>query len=281
MSAVAPGTSAEGRADSVSRPERRRRGCGIDRRQFLALAPLGVLLAGCTTTPSPQRTAPGSARAPRALVYRGPAACRGCSEAVAALLRTSPAKFDVAYCGPDEELPLTAATLKPAAVYAQPGGGEVDPAWEIMRPHAKDIRDYVHAGGCYLGFCLGAYLAGSEPGYQLFPGDTDQYIRQEDATVRTSKDTIIAVDWRGKRRHLYFQDGPTFRLQPESEVTVLARYADTQYPAAIVTDSGQGRVGLVGPHPEADHSWYSEHQLHNPDGIRFDLGYDLITAACA
>jgi hypothetical protein len=56
---------------------------------------------------------------------------------------------------------------------------------------------------------------------------------------------------------------------------VLATY-DTGAGAAVVTAFGEGRVGLVGPHPEADQSWYDDARLTNPDGIRFDLGYDLI-----
>jgi hypothetical protein len=32
----------------------------------------------------------------------------------------------------------------------------------------------------------------------------------------------------------------------------------------------------VGPHPEADRSWYSNAGLTNPDGIDFELGHDLI-----
>jgi hypothetical protein len=57
---------------------------------------------------------------------------------------------------------------------------------------------------------------------------------------------------------------------------VLATY-DTGAVAALVTSYGAGRVGVVGPHPEADRHWYPR-GLTNPDGIRPDLGYDLIQA---
>lgn len=60
---------------------------------------------------------------PKALVYRGPATCDGCPEAVAHLLRTSPSNFSVDYVGPKEKIKLTAEVLSKVAVYAQPGGG--------------------------------------------------------------------------------------------------------------------------------------------------------------
>jgi len=56
---------------------------------------------------------------------------------------------------------------------------------------------------------------------------------------------------------------------------VIATY-DTGTAAALVADYGAGRVGVVGPHPEADHSWYDDAGLTNPDGVHPDLGHDLI-----
>ncbi|MFC0504900.1 BPL-N domain-containing protein [Micromonospora costi] len=216
-----------------------------------------------------------SRKKPLALVYRGPAACSGCAEAVAALLRSAPAGFRTEYCGPDEERQLSRSTLAEAAVYAQPGGGNVNRAWRRMRDHAEDIRGFVHAGGRYLGFCLGAYLAAADPGFGLIDGKVDQYISTAGASVDSTDDTVIAVTWRGRVRHMYFQDGPTFELGAGRPGAVLATY-DTGAVAAVVTTFGAGRVGLVGPHPEADRSWYADVGLTNPDGIRFDLGHDLI-----
>jgi glutamine amidotransferase-like uncharacterized protein len=131
-----------------------------------------------------------------------------------------------------------------------------------MRQHADDIKNWVNAGGHYLGFCLGGYLAGATPGFALLPGDTSQYISSPQATVGDSDDTVVPIRWRGQLRHMFFQDAPVFRLNRGAAATVLATY-------------GAGSVGVVGPHPEADQSWYTS-GLTNPDGIRPDLGYDLI-----
>ncbi|HEX5598395.1 MAG TPA: BPL-N domain-containing protein [Micromonosporaceae bacterium] len=212
---------------------------------------------------------------PLALVYRGPDSCSGCAESVAALLRSSPTGFRTEFCGPDEELEISPETLAEAVVYAQPGGGDVRPAWRRLRDHADDIRKFVHDGGHYLGFCLGGYLAGPDRGFGLLPAEVVSYINTPEASVDDTDDTIIPVRWRGKERNMYFQDGPVFRLDSGAPATVLATY-DTGEPAAVIASYGSGRVGVVGPHPEADRSWYNDVGLTNPDGIRFDLGHDLI-----
>lgn len=215
---------------------------------------------------------------PLALVYRGPAGCPGCSEAVAELLRSSSWHFDVQYVGPNERLTLSPATLQAAALYAQPGGsGELSQAYQQVKKHAHTIRNYVASGGRYLGICMGGYLAGRTPGFQLLPGDTDQFIASRGASVRTEADTIVNVHWRGKLRSMYFQDGPFFLLDRRhtSNVIVLATYTNGKV-AALITGYGKGKVGVSGPHPEATAAWYEASQLINPEGICADLGYDLI-----
>lgn len=243
------------------------------RELLLAAGSVGLVtaLSGCAR-PSP---APAPDTRPIAMVYRGKASCAGCSESVARLLESNPTPFRAVYCGPDEDVQITAASLAGAVIYAQPGGGTVTPAWHQMRRHADDIRAWVRGGGRYLGFCLGGYLAGATPGFGLLPGDAAEYVGSAGATVATTRDTVIPVRWGGAVRQMYFQDGPLFTLNPGGSATVLATY-DTGAPAAVVADYGAGRVGVVGPHPEADQSWYRGSGLSNPEGIVFDLGHDLI-----
>lgn len=110
----------------------------------------------------------------------GPAGCPGCSEAVAALLRSSPLHFTVSYIGPHEKRTLTAVNLRGVDQYAQPGGdGSVAQTMRSLGPAAaRVIKPYAGAGGHYLGFCVGAYLAGSAPGLGLLAlGDTGQYVQ--------------------------------------------------------------------------------------------------------
>lgn len=248
----------------------------VSRRRLLTRAAPAVAAALTATACSRAGTSPPAPAPLLALVYRGPGACDGCAEAVVALLRRAPRLFTVRYVGPGEHIPLTAAGLADADVYAQPGGdNDLDGTWKKVAGAADAIRDWTRGGGRYLGFCMGGYLAGRDPGFGLLPGDTAQYIASRSASVHDERDTVVAVTWRGRPRHMYFQDGPIFALEAGAEASVLATY-DNGTPAAVVAPCGRGRVGVVGPHPEADASWYADVGLTNPDGVRFDLGHDLV-----
>ncbi|MBO0790053.1 MAG: hypothetical protein J2P36_03775 [Ktedonobacteraceae bacterium] len=220
---------------------------------------------------------------PVALVYRGPGGCKGCSEAVAALLRSSKWNFDVKYVGPKENLKLSAATLRTAVLYAQPGGnGDTGKAYRNIRRQlgGSDVMSsWVKSGGRYLGICMGGFIAGDTPnwpGFDLLPGTVGQWINSPGASWKNDNDTVIPVKWRGNARWMYFQDGPYFKPDPEATgVQVLATYMNGKV-AAMTAPYVRGKMAVSGPHPEADESWYSEHHLTNPDGVNADLGHDLI-----
>jgi glutamine amidotransferase-like uncharacterized protein len=248
----------------------------VHRRQLLTrLVPLGAfgLAAACTTGSVP---ATADNASPTALVYRGPAGCPGCSEAVATVLRAAPRPFRIVYCGPGEQVAVSAESLSMAQLYVQPGGGNnLERAWSQLRAQAPAIRQWVHRGGHYLGICMGGYLAGFDPGFGLLPGDSGEYNRTKGATVRTSGDATVVVRWRGQPRRLYFQDGPSFTLHRGVRADVLATYSNG-LDAALVVPYGRGRVGVCGPHPEAPASWYRESGFAPPAGGTLDLALDLV-----
>jgi glutamine amidotransferase-like uncharacterized protein len=216
-----------------------------------------------------------------ALVYRGPASEPGCPEAVADLLRGSRWDLDVRFVGPRETLRISSGVLAVAAVYAQPGGGELKRAYRKLRRSAPVIRDYVASGGRYLGFCLGGYLAGETPGFGLLPGDADQYISSPGATTTIDGDAVIEVRWEGTARRILFQDGPYFDLDPtRGPADVLAVY-DNRLAAAVVAPFGRGRVGVVGPHPEATPDWFTDSGLRPLEPLAFDLGLHLVDRVMA
>ena len=251
----------------------------VSRRQFLTrIAPaavIGLTAAACSTA-GPAHRAGGHPTLPLAVIYRGPASAPGCAEAVAALLASAPSAFRTAYCGPDERLPLTRATLAGAALYAQPGGGDdLDAAWAAVRPFADTLRSWIRDGGHYVGFCMGGFLAGSDPGFALLPGDSGEYITSPGATVRDDGDALVDVTWRGTRRAVYFQGGPDFTLDPDRRATVVATYPNGAI-AALAAPYGAGRVGVTGPHPEAPASWYRDAGLAVPDPLPFAIGHDLV-----
>lgn len=69
-------------------------------------------------------------------------------------------------------------------------------AWEEAKQYAPAVRYFVSGGGSYLGFCLGAYLAGSDPGFDLVP-DGDEALfeaKQSGSAVKNVNNTVIEVD---------------------------------------------------------------------------------------
>lgn len=244
-------------------------------------AVLLVTLASCAHGQNdPAQVPPASAR--MALVYRGPATgCEGCSEAVADLLSSYDAGLEVAYVGPQEDLELTEAVLSRATVYAHPGGNiSLEEAVQLLGPQAASvITSYVEGGGNYLGFCLGAYLAGSEPGLGLLaPGNTGRYVDTPEAQLEDTEEGIVRVRWKGQKRWHFAQDPSVIFPSGVEGEQILSRF-DNGEVNALVRPYGEGMVGVVGTHPEADRSWYADVLWQaDLDGIDAQDGRDLIAA---
>ncbi len=234
----------------------------------LALVGAVLVLSGCSTGPFHPTDL---SERPLAVVYRGPAACDGCPEAVASLL-TEHGGFNVEFIGPDEDRKLTAEDLRVANLYAQPGG--FDDVGLAMKEMGSDATDAITAwvverGGDYLGFCMGAYLAGSEPGMGLLtPGDTAGYAESEGSLVSGPDATIIPVDWNGEVRYQYAQDPAIIVESGVEGEQVLSRFTNGTV-NALVRPVGKGAVGVVGTHPEAGPDWFTrelaEADIDGPD----------------
>lgn len=197
--------------------------------------------------------------------------------ALASMLAEGPLGFDVVTAGPRGETTVREALARPEVVlHAQPGGGGDDSdAFRRQRGDKGAIRDFVAAGGRYLGVCMGAYLA-ERAFFDLFPGRVDSYCAQRGATVADDDPAIVTVLWRGAPRRLFYQDGGVMvpRRRARGEVIALAHYPDRSI-AAAVTPFGSGRVGLCGPHPEAPQAWFDDAGLPGVGPTR-DLGDDLV-----
>ncbi|MEV0266928.1 BPL-N domain-containing protein [Streptomyces sp. NPDC050617] len=241
-----------------------------------ALVSAALLVAGCASSSSAEARQPDER--PLAVIYDGPQGCDDCAPAVAKVLREAPQGYRIKFV----KAPLKASDLAGAKLYVQPGGGaDLERTWQDLKGSADVLRTWVREGGSYLGLCFGAYLAGRDPGFGLLPGDAGGYTDSRGAVVDDDRDTVLKVAWRGKPRHMYFQDGPVFYFDRGADakgVEVLATYPGNNLPAVAVARYGKGRVGVSGPHPEADASWYERAGLNNPDGVRPDLAYDLIKA---
>ncbi|MGW4529246.1 BPL-N domain-containing protein [Amycolatopsis sp. NPDC004378] len=233
-------------------------------------------LTGCPASPErearnpPREGYPGNL----ALVCRGPATDADCADALAGLLRDSTLELDVRFTGPREQIPISTETLGKAKIYAQPGGGDLREGYQHMQDYRDLIRAYVGGGGAYLGICLGGYLAGSDPGFDLLPVPVDQYITSPAATVRTEADTVVEVCWNDRQQFLYFQDGPVF-LPGEAATDVVATYP-SGLAAALIARYGRGLVAVSGPHVEATADWYEAYDLDQPEGDLRALGFDFV-----
>lgn len=198
----------------------------------------------------------------RVAVYRGPASCDDCSEALARAIRKADPRYRVDFVGPRERDDVDAGTLRRYQIYVQPGGGQdIDAALEALGPRrVAAIRAFVAGGGGYLGLCMGAYLA-DRSDIGLIADDLDSEVRRPGSSARSEDDTVVPVRWAGRTQTLYYQDGPFLPAHADApDFRRIATYRNGDIAAARYA-SGRGTVVLSGPHPEADDSWFDEADL--------------------
>lgn len=145
-------------------------------------------------------------------------------------------------------------TFKDIDMIAFPGGiGDATSYDKFFRRKAQNsVADYVSNGGRYLGICMGAYWAGSYF-FDILDGvDAVQYIKRPTSDIKRSYSTIAPVTWNGKQENIFFYDGCAL-IGDSSKFDTIATYANGD-PAAII----QGRIGIMGPHPESTQYWFEK-----------------------
>jgi len=137
---------------------------------------------------------------------------------------------------------------------AVPGGiGDADNYFKLMGPTQDSIRQFVADGGAYLGICMGAYWAGSRYLDILDGVDAGQYITRPDACTRRPHPKGMPVTWNGTDETMYFYDGCAL-VGNKRKFKTVATYSNGDAMAIQ-----QGRVGLIGCHPESTAHWYRQH----------------------
>jgi hypothetical protein len=235
--------------------------------------------------------------APIAMVYFGKGTCAGCPDDLAKSLVRAGFEIEAAYPGD-----FTPANLASVDLVAFPGGGEESATMHALRPgEARTIHDYVAEGGHYLGVCMGAFLASpklidtsrvSAPNVWKTPPDLaslENGLNLFDGIVHNHAPTKAArmeiIDWRGAATWMYFQDGPDFELNHPETAEIWAKYSPlvvgdlfSVKVAAFQAPLGSGRVGLIGPHLEADQDWLDDDGIEIPDGTKYQRPSGQFTA---
>jgi glutamine amidotransferase-like uncharacterized protein len=248
---------------------------------FIAVI-FSLLPAGTLAGEVGEESFQGASAPPVALIYKGEGSCEeGCSDAAAEV--AIKAGFRPRFVGPmdlnhDSSASDEVALFQDAKVWIQPGGVAVT-AFFAMSPALREaIRSFVAAGGGYVGFCAGAFMAtrriGSSryAGLGILPGSTAPYFLKP-LTPELGY-SLPRVQWGGLARQVFFEGGPYF-YGYGSEAETVASYA-SGYAAAIRAHFGRGRVFVSGPHPEAPLSWTEEDGVLDPDGVDQDLAIHMV-----
>lgn len=142
---------------------------------------------------------------------------------------------------------------------AVPGGfGDSDSYDVLLKNNAKEIRNYVHNDGKYLGICMGAYWAGRHYFDILEDVEPVQYIRRPGTDTRRPHAKAIDVTWQGEEEKMFFYDGCAL-VGNRRRFRTVATYANGD-PMAII----QGQIGLIGCHPESEQFWYDSYKYMKP-----------------
>lgn len=183
---------------------------------------------------------------------------------------------------------MSAEQLASYGMIIWPGGSGGTEAQSISAGTRVRIRKAVQeAGVSWLGFCAGAFVAvaptpadGGAPSYGLGivnGPELDYYSREAwyQANGGTDIEMATATFADGRKRDLLWYGGP---VTPETPGGVVARYSDG---TAMISQiqSGKGFVVLSATHPTAPQSVRDEFGLKDPDGLDFDIVWELIQSA--
>ena len=139
-----------------------------------------------------------------------------------------------------------------------PGGlGDASSYDFLMRENADRIRDFVATGGRYLGICMGAYWAGPQFLNILTGLDVNQYIRRPGTDTHRPHAKALKIDWQGQEEHMFFYDGCS--IHGNGDFETVATYANGDNMAGY-----QGRIGMIGCHPESELNWYTSYKYMLP-----------------
>jgi glutamine amidotransferase-like uncharacterized protein len=138
-------------------------------------------------------------------------------------------------------------------IVAVPGGiGDASSFDYLLGNNGPRIKRFVQQGGKYLGICMGAYWAGKHYLNILENVDAVQYITRPGTDTRRPHAKNIKINWNGSNTEMFFYDGCA--LFGNGKYDTIATYANGDAMAII-----QGRIDLIGCHPESEQHWYESY----------------------
>jgi hypothetical protein len=150
-----------------------------------------------------------------------------------------------------------------------PGGfGDSDSFDTLLKQNGKYVKKFVEDGGYYLGICMGAYWAGQHY-FDILDGvDAVQYIKRPGTDTRRPHAKAIDVTWNEESKKMFFYDGCSL-IGDHRKFKTTATYANGDSMAIV-----QGRIGLIGCHPESEKFWYDSYKYMKPhwhEGLHHNL----------
>jgi len=150
-----------------------------------------------------------------------------------------------------------------------PGGNMCDYAQDISSKGKENIKDFVHEGGGYIGICGGAYFAAERVLWQgsrlsitplgLFAGaaagpinEIIPYPNYNMCKVNIVNHVHPITQFEGNSKIMLYYWGPALTPNADVNVTVLGNYYKGNQTAILSFEYFQGRVFLIGTHPEIE-----------------------------
>ena len=148
-----------------------------------------------------------------------------------------------------------------------PGGDMYQYSQDISSKGKENIKDFIRDGGSYIGICGGSYFTGEKVIWQgnqlpmtplgIFPGTTrgpvDEiapYPQCVMCKVNIVDSTHPITQSEQDSTWIIYCYGPMFTPDTGADISILGRYDIGNQPMMISFDYGDGRVFIIGTHPE-------------------------------